>query len=281
MAKTLAWVTGVTDVDTSALLVERWARDPDLRALPGIVSDETVREAVSRAILYDPRVESETVMVANEGGEVVLRGTVDSIAARLTAERLAENTAGVADVENRLKVRLTGPVAEDKLHDRIEAAFVDDPLIDASAVNATVSDGSVWLYGSVDHYYEKGRVENVVAQIDGVTSIVNNLTVENPNRPFTVDPYVDPWPTRAYPWYDYEPGVSFKEDRKIKREIDDQLWWSPYVDADEVTVTVAGGIATLTGTVDSVAERRAAAQNAFQGGATWVVNKLEVGAEDT
>ena len=281
MAKTLAWVTGVTRVDTSALQVERWARDPDLRAMPRIISDATVREAVSRAILYDPRVDRENVAVTAEGGDVTLRGTVDSIAARLAAERLAENTTGVLDVENRLKVRLSEPVAEDELHDRIEAAFVDDPLIDATAVEVTVSDGTVWLYGSVDHYYEKGRVENVVAQVDGVTSIVNNLTVENPNRPFTFDPYVDPWPTRAYPWYDYEPGISLEEDREISREIDDQLWWSPYVDADEVTVTVADGIATLTGTVDSFAERRAAAQNAFQGGATWVVNKLDVDTGDT
>ncbi|HER20341.1 MAG TPA: BON domain-containing protein, partial [Chromatiales bacterium] len=186
---------------------------------------------------------------------------------------------GVLTVENRLKVRLGERVVDKDLHGRIEAAFVDDPLIDPGKVNAAVNDGTVRLYGTVDDYYDKGRVENVVAQIDGVTEIINNLTVENPSRPDTFDPYIDPWPTQVYPWYDYEPGVSYADDPQIRKDVRNQLWWSPYVDADEVTVTVEDGIATLTGTVDSMAERRAAAENAFQAGATWVVNELEVAAD--
>jgi osmotically-inducible protein OsmY len=54
------------------------------------------------------------------------------------------------------------------------------------------------------------------------------------------------------------------------------MWWSPFVDADDVTIRVSDGVATLTGEVDSWSELRAATENAFEGGARWVRNDLEV-----
>jgi hypothetical protein len=56
----------------------------------------------------------------------------------------------------------------------------------------------------------------------------------------------------------------------VKRE----LWWSPFVDSDDINVTVEKGAVTLTGKVDSWPEYQIAAENAFQGGATWVYNLL-------
>jgi osmotically-inducible protein OsmY len=44
------------------------------------------------------------------------------------------------------------------------------------------------------------------------------------------------------------------------------LWWSPFVDSDDVNVTVDDGVVTLTGAVDSWSEYNAAANNAYEGG---------------
>jgi osmotically-inducible protein OsmY len=54
------------------------------------------------------------------------------------------------------------------------------------------------------------------------------------------------------------------------------LFWSPFVDSDDVTVSVEAGVATLTGSVDSLGEYNAARENAFEGGAITVINKLEL-----
>lgn len=43
-----------------------------------------------------------------------------------------------------------------------------------------------------------------------------------------------------------------------------------------ITVEVEDGVATLTGTVESWGEYRAAAENALEGGAIMVDNELEV-----
>jgi osmotically-inducible protein OsmY len=67
-----------------------------------------------------------------------------------------------------------------------------------------------------------------------------------------------------------------KTDAAIKEDIEDELFWSPFVDLDEVTVKVDGGTAILTGEVDSLGEYEAATENALEGGAHEVDNNLVV-----
>jgi osmotically-inducible protein OsmY len=62
----------------------------------------------------------------------------------------------------------------------------------------------------------------------------------------------------------------------IKEDIENRLWWDPYVNAKDVEVRVEDGIAELNGTVNTWRERQAAAQNAFFGGARAVRNNLYV-----
>jgi len=61
-----------------------------------------------------------------------------------------------------------------------------------------------------------------------------------------------------------------------RREIEQELFRSLCVDADDVYVLVENGHAVLTGIVDSWSEYNAAAENAYEGGAAWVENKLRV-----
>jgi osmotically-inducible protein OsmY len=65
------------------------------------------------------------------------------------------------------------------------------------------------------------------------------------------------------------------QNREIKQDVESELYWSPYVDSDNVTVTVEGGVVTLRGKVDTWYERWAAVENAFEGGAKDVFDKLE------
>jgi len=56
----------------------------------------------------------------------------------------------------------------------------------------------------------------------------------------------------------------------------DEFFWSPFVDGDNITVSVENGIATLTGAVDTKSDRSMAEANAYEGGASQVINKLQV-----
>ena len=65
-------------------------------------------------------------------------------------------------------------------------------------------------------------------------------------------------------------------DDTIGENIRSELWWSPWVESDEIAVTVEDGVATLTGLVDSQSEEESAVENALEGGARNVINELRI-----
>jgi len=58
----------------------------------------------------------------------------------------------------------------------------------------------------------------------------------------------------------------------VKANIEDKMFWSPWVNLSDITVAVANGIATLTGTADSWFEFNKATESAYEGGASQVHN---------
>ena len=85
-----------------------------------------------------------------------------------------------------------------------------------------------------------------------------------------------------YPYYDlyYSPeAISANlvpNDDLIAKNVEREIWWSPYVDIDQVTILVTNGKVTLKGNVDSLREYQKAAENAWEGGALSVSNMLVV-----
>jgi len=51
--------------------------------------------------------------------------------------------------------------------------------------------------------------------------------------------------TSSWPW---------KSDQQIKRDIERQFYWSPFVDVSDITISVEKGEVTLKGTVDTMYE---------------------------
>jgi osmotically-inducible protein OsmY len=271
-----AWVTGVTAVDDSELEVRTWARTGETREDKWVVkSDENIRQAVKDALFYDPRVNLFEIEVAVDAGFVTLRGTVDNLKAKRAAEADAANTVGVMGVTNRIKIR-TEEIEEQALAESVRSALQRDPLVDRYEIDVNVIDRTVYLNGTVDNYYEKSRADELAANVKGVVSVENNLEVADTTEPYLSDPYTDDWIFYDGERYDYQPPLTFKSDGEIKSEIESELFWSPFVDEDRITVEVENGIATLSGTVDSKAERSTAEANAFDGGAVLVNNDLEI-----
>ena len=275
-ARTIAWVMGVHSVDDQGLKVEPWLAK-DMRRSPGRTarSDEEIKKAVKDAFVYDPRVFSFNPNVEVSNGVVTLSGVVDNVKAKNAAEQDAKNTFGVYAVKNHLKVRPVNPPADDKLAQNVKDALLRDAIVESFQVNVEAERGTVTLNGTVDSYLEKSHAEDVAYRLNGVVSVKNNLDVNYPTITYhnlRWDPYYT-----YNPYYSDWTRIAFRSDTEIKDEIEDELFWSPFVDADEVQVTVDSGTATLTGTVDDWNEYFAAAENAREGGAVSVVNRLKVG----
>jgi len=273
-----AWVAGVTSVNISGLEVKRWARDPDLRKDKyAEKSDAEIRQAVNDALLYDPRVFSFKVDPVVSDGVVTLRGEVDNLKAKRAAARDARNTVGVERVVNRLKVRPAESIGDETIAARIAAALIRDPFVKRSQIDLSVTSGVAYLYGTVDSYFEKAQAEDVASRVKGVTGVKNYLLVRAVDQDLIYDPYVDTWYSHDYDWYLRHPSsLTLKSDAELEADIRDELYWSPFVDIDDVKISVQNGVATLSGRVDSWSERRAAEENGYDAGARLVRNELEV-----
>lgn len=270
-----AWTAGVAAVDDSGIEVARWARDEDLRKTKYVAKPkDEMKAAVEDALVQDPRVYSFNVETDVSGSVVTLRGVVDNLKAKRAAEQVAEDTVGVSLVYNYIKVRPVEDRADEAIEEDVRDAFLRDPFVDRYELSVEVDDGIAYLTGAVDSYFEKGQADDLVSRVNGVSDVINNIEVED--DPYAYDPYVDDWYMYDYDWYHYTPSYTFKQDWEIKEEINDEYFWSPFVDAADVTVKVDDGVATLTGTVDSWMEWGAARDNAYEAGATFVRNKLTV-----
>jgi osmotically-inducible protein OsmY len=276
-ARREAWTAGVKSVDASKLVVAKWTRDPALRENKYVLlTEDEIANALDRALDLDPRVDAENVDTSVMADVVILRGTVDSLRSKRVAGQDARNTVGVFDVVNRIRVAPKAQITDAVLADKVGNALRRDPYVERFEIIVTVIDGTAYLSGMVDSYFEKARADLAAGSIKGVVAVVNNLDVRRIDKPYAYDPYLgDPY-VYDFDWYTYQPLMTFKSDAKIKKDIEGELWWSPFVDSDEIKVTVKNGVATLEGTVQTWSEFSAARENAFEGGATWVINDLSV-----
>lgn len=80
-----------------------------------------------------------------------------------------------------------------------------------------------------------------------------------------------------YGYYGPYFGRTTRADAEIKDDIRNRLVWDSWVDADQVNIDVKNGVVTLTGQVDSIVEKRAAGDDAWDTpGVLDVVNNLKV-----
>jgi osmotically-inducible protein OsmY len=124
-----------------------------------------------------------------------------------------------------------------------------DAYLPDERIACTVSGGVVTLRGAVDTWAHRGDAERAVARIAGVRQVVNRLTVET--RP------VDPAAIRLQ--------IERALERRAERE------------ARKITVAVKDGTVTLSGTVQSWADRNAVERVAGSAaGVTGIDDRLVV-----
>lgn len=67
--------------------------------------------------------------------------------------------------------------SDDRIKEDINDRLSDDPFVDASDIDVTVSNGEVTLTGTVDHRSTKRRAEDIADGVSGVKNVENRLRV--------------------------------------------------------------------------------------------------------
>ncbi len=96
-------------------------------------------------------------------------------------------------------------------------------------------------------------------------------------RPHIGGPVHHPWHYHGPYYHRVVQALGARNDEEIKRDVDEAFFWDTWVDAYKITVDVTDRVVTLTGTVDSLTEKRAASENAWNiPGVADVNNNLQI-----
>ncbi len=243
----------------------QWWSSPQISGEPPAGrADEDIAHIVRRKLPDDD------IQVRVDQGRVTLTGTANSAVEKHHAY-FAAWVPGVTSVRNEIRVQGDDTVGDRDLQQAIKRAYGLDPRTTHHRPKVDVTDGIVAITGTVAGAEAKKAAEEIARQFDGVKSVRNRLKVDERiarNESRDADAVV----------FDIEPIApeTSRHDRELEEDIESELAWSPYVDADQVTVAVRNRTAYLFGTVDDEDEMDAAVDNAFEAGADRVVNGLTI-----
>lgn len=149
---------------------------------------------------------------------------------------------------------------------KAEATLLFNGNLDSFDINTDVRNGEIVLTGSVENSVDKKLAEELVANIDGVTSVDNQLTVTNKrDRADELAGAADEMEEEADEVAsnveeESEESISALTDAKIATVVKTRLLMDSDISGFDIDVDVENGIVTLTGEVDSDAERDLAVQ---------------------
>jgi len=213
-------------------------------------TDLQLKSDVSEELAWDPAVNAAHIGVAVNEGVVTLTGHLESYAEKHAAERAVRRVAGVRGIALELDVKLAPEHqrSDSEIAQAAAAALRLNSLVPAGAVKVEVENGWVTLTGEVDWGYQFASAEQCVQPLAGVRGLFNEIAIR--------------------------PRV---KETDIVRQISAALKRHATREARHIGIEVEGGVVTLSGKVDSLAEHDAAMGVAFSAhGVSRVVDHLQV-----
>ncbi len=141
-------------------------------------TDSEIAAAALNALKWHAAVQDEKIKIKVEEGIVRLEGEVEWEYQRNQASRAVESLNGVKMVFNH--IALKPHVSAEGIEQKISAAFQRHASIDSKGIDVSVSGSKVVLSGKVRSFTEKDDAADAAWAAPGVTSVVNNLSIEMP-----------------------------------------------------------------------------------------------------
>ena len=177
---TVASLPGVISVDNQLLVSG---------AQPAEHSDTWIGLKVKSALLFHRNVSATGTTVEVKDGVVILTGEASNLAQKELTTEYAKDIDNVKAVVNDMTIAKTPATPDatigDKIDDASITAQVKSSLLShhsTSALKTSVSttDGVVTLSGIAKNAAEKSLVTKLVTDINGVNSVINNMTIAAP-----------------------------------------------------------------------------------------------------
>ena len=213
-------------------------------------TDSKIKEDVLEELKWQPNIDETQIGVVVEDGVVTLTGFVDSYSKKITAEKAVKKVAGVRAIAENIEVKYGDDY---KKTDKEIAKATADALewnasIPHEKIKIEVKNGTVYLSGDLEWSFQKNAAKNIVQNLMGVKSVVNNIILKQSVEPF-----------------------------EIKNKISRAFERMAELDAKNIHVEAEGHRVRLTGKVHSLKEKDEARKAAYNApGVDFVDNDLEV-----
>lgn len=235
-------------------------------------SDDKLKERVQNALKPHDAFDDVSVQSVNKG-VVLLAGKVNTLGDHLRAVEYAARVPGVKRVASEIKspdkladseiysdrpdttAKSGGGMRDMWITSAVKMRLMADERTPALDVNVDTQEGNVTLFGMVPSAQAKAAAEEDARKVSGVKSVANRLEVVPKAQ---------------------ETAVRESDDR-VKDRVEQALRAHDELRDDSIDIEVSNGVARLTGTVDTAADRlRAAAVARTASGVRAVRDDLQV-----
>jgi osmotically-inducible protein OsmY len=212
-------------------------------------NDSDIKQKVLEELKWDTRVDETEVGVQVHNSVVTLTGTVANWAKRLAARDAAHRVAGVRDVADDMKVKVLAYLRPDDtlIASAVRHSLKWNVLVPDESIASTVTDGVVTLEGKVSFSSQKEDAAAAVRNLDGVCAVINLIKIQAT----TIAP----------------PTLRTAIDKALERHAVHQ--------SKKLQFHIEGGKVTVTGPIESAAERQAVV------GAVWGTRGVEAVVDQT
>ena len=186
---------------------------------------QQIKKDIEEQLAWDIRVNESSISIDVKDHTVLLNGTVESFLERQAVENDAWIIPGVSKVDNNLTIKQhyqKTPSDDEEIKWNIVCTFTLNSQIDETCIDVSVSNSVVMLNGSVNQFWKKLYIEEVVFQVPGVIEVINAFSVVPESKTY---------------------------DKKIASDIIDALERIGDINIEKVNVEVNQGQVTLKGSV--------------------------------
>lgn len=199
-------------------------------------TDKHLKDDILAELRWEPSVSAEQIGVEVKDGVVTLAGHVNSFVEKWAAEEAVKKVSGVRALAVEMDVNLLGQSqrSDSDIARSAENALAWTTNLPNDAIKIEVEGGWVTLSGNVEWAFQRDEAAGTVRNLRGVKGISNNILIKS-----TVSA------------------------NGVKADITDALKRRAITDSQKIKVDVQGADVTLSGTVDSWAERELAMHSAW------------------
>jgi hyperosmotically inducible periplasmic protein len=156
-------------------------------AQPAEHSDAWISAKVKTTLLFHHHVSATGTTVYVKDGIVTLQGQASSLAQKELTAEYAKDIDHVKGVKNEMTVANLPPTPDSSLGEKIDDASITAEVKasllshrSTSAIRTKIetTDGVVTVSGVARNAAEKILVTRLVADVNGVTNVINNMTIE-------------------------------------------------------------------------------------------------------